>query len=575
MKKSVFVSLQVLLSAAMLLAACGPAQTTAEPTAAPVEPTSAPVAATSPPTQAPAPTATDAATAQPAKSGGTYRAAFRTGCMAGPLWTTCGHRLDHTILQNLAAVKWTTDGVQPLLAESWEMQEGGKVWLIKLRKGVKWHDGAPFTADDVVFSFNAYANPVIASTWQSKVADILGFDEVKAGTADKLAGVQKIDDQTVRIELKAAQPPWMELTQPFIIIMPNHILGNVKPEELKAHPFWEGGRIGTGPFRWVEYKTDQYLITERNPDYYLGAPKLDRVIYQIYADVATILNALEKGEVDDISFEGGGIPETEVERMRKVPDLEVLGEMNAGLPTYIQWDLSKEPYSDLRFREAVIYAIDRESIIQSIFFGLYRPAYAMSPQEWALPSDLDRRPYNPEKARQLLQDMKYDTSLEHDFIYYYTDPVSKDAITAIQQQLAEVGIKIVPRLLNAAAINEVYADKSFQMGYFANGQGLDPSLGATIPRCGAQLALGYCNPTVDELFAKGMGTSNRAERAPIYQEINRILNKDLQKGYLWYAARPLAFSRRVVGLAEHWLEQPILVFNTPVYQEIEKWYVDE
>ncbi len=215
-----------LLIAALLLAQCGaptadPAQSSA-PTAAPA---AAPTAAAQPEaTQSAAATpVADAATAPPAQpdaSSATYRSAFRTGCMQGPLWTTCGHRLDATVLQPLAAIKWTADGLQPLLAESWEAEDGGKSWLIHLRKNVSWHDGAPFTADDVVFSFNLYANPVIASSWATKVQDIQGYDEFKDGEAEQLSGVTKVDDSTVRIELKQALPLWMQLNQIFVVIMP-------------------------------------------------------------------------------------------------------------------------------------------------------------------------------------------------------------------------------------------------------------------------------------------------------------------------------------------------------------------
>ena len=101
-------------------------------------------------------------------------------------------------------VKWTADGVQPLLAESWDMEEGGKAFVFHLREGVKWHDGAPFTADDVVFTFNIFANPAVGSTYAAKLSNVLGYDEFKAGTATSLAGVTKVDDKTVRVELKSA-----------------------------------------------------------------------------------------------------------------------------------------------------------------------------------------------------------------------------------------------------------------------------------------------------------------------------------------------------------------------------------
>ena len=104
-----------------------------------------------------------------------------------------------------------------------------------MREGVTWHDGEPFTADDVVFSFNIFANPAVGSTYAAKLADVVGYDEFQAGTATELAGVTKIDDKTVRVELKSPSPLWVELQQISISILPNHILGSVAPEETVSY----------------------------------------------------------------------------------------------------------------------------------------------------------------------------------------------------------------------------------------------------------------------------------------------------------------------------------------------------
>jgi peptide/nickel transport system substrate-binding protein len=111
------------------------------------------------------------------------------------------------------------------------------------------------------------------------------------------------------------------------------------------------------------------------------------------------------------------------------------------------------------------------------------------------------------------------------------------------------------------------------MGYFANGQGLDPSLGSLTSTCGATIALGYCNKTVDDLYAKGLTESDRAKRAPYYQQISKIFNDEMFRGWLWYDTRPLAFNNRIPAVAEHFKQMPTLIFDNPVYMEQEKWEV--
>ena len=232
----------------------------------------------------------------------TIRQAFRTGCMAGPLYTTCGNRLDETVLQGLAHVTWKGGGVKALLTESWSTPDGGKTWLFKLRKGVKWHDGKPFSADDVVFSYNTYANPAAASIIANNLSDIAGYEDFRSGKASSLAGVSKVDDLTVKFELNGPRPLWVELKQIYFSILPRHILESVKPSELARAPYWTQNRVGTGPFKWAKYVPDQYVEVVRNDDYFLGLPKADRIIYRIFADIPSILNALAAGEVDVMSY---------------------------------------------------------------------------------------------------------------------------------------------------------------------------------------------------------------------------------------------------------------------------------
>lgn len=504
---------------------------------------------------------------------GTIRQAFRTGCMAGPLWTTCGRRLDETVLQGLAHVNWTGNGVKALLAESWSSPDNGKTWLFKLRKGVQWHDGKPFGADDVVFSFNTYADPAVASIYAPKLVDVAGYQDLRDGKAASLRGVTKVDDLTVKIELVGPRPLWVELQQISITMLPKHLLGGVKASELQQSPYWTQSRVGTGPFKWTRYVPDQYIELARNDGYFLGKPKAERVIYRIFADIPSILNALSAGEIDVMSYEGGGVPVSDVERMQKLPTLTVLPNVDAGLPTYLQFNLSQPFLKDARVRQAMVYAIDRDKIIATVKKGTGRISNTMFPASWAHAPNLNAYKYDPAKAKQLLADAGWDANRKVDFIYYYADQVNKDTVTAIQAYLAAVGVNIVPRLLNPAEIQTVYKDGSFEMGYFANGQGLDPSLGALTTRCGSQLAFGWCNKRVDELYDQALSESARAKRAPAYQEISKILNDEMFRGWLWYEVRPMAFNKRVVGAAEHYAQMPNLIFDLPVYNEIEKWEV--
>lgn len=560
---------------AMVAAGCAaPAATPQAPAA--VEPTKAPEApaaataapAAVEPTKAPEAAAPAAAPAGPA---GVFRSPMRTGCAVGTLWTTCGRRIDEAFLQGLAQVKWTADGVQPLLAQSWDMEDGGKAFVFHLREGVKWHDGQPFTADDVVYTFNVYANPAVGSTYAAKLSGVVGYDDFKAGKADSLKGVTKVDDMTVRVELTSPSPLWVELQQISISMLPKHILGDVPADQLRTNPYWKN-MVGTGPFVMTKFVDDQYIEGAANPDYFMGKPKLDKIVFQIYADTTAILNALQAGELDATPYEGGGIPLDQVKRFEAMDHLTVLGNMDAGLPTFLFVNFTDKDFAKPEVRQALMYAIDRQTMMDTIRMNYGKIANTMFPAEWARPADLETYPYNPEKAAELLKAAGWDSTRKLDFLYYYNDQVNKDIVVAIQAYLAAVGVNVEPRLVDGAGFNQAIVDGTFQIGYGANGQGLDPSIGALITKCGTQRAMGYCNKHVDELFDLGLSKATRDERAPYYQEISTILNKELPKAWLWYEVRPMGFNKRIVGLAQHFQEQPLLMFDVPVYNEIHTWY---
>lgn len=555
--------LSFVLLAAFVLSACAPAATSA-PEATEASMTEAP--ATEAPTAAPA-------TEAPASTGpaGVLRLPLRPGVTVGSLWSAAGRHLDEAFLSELAQIKWTADGVEPMLATSWDMEGDGIAFVFHLREGVKWSDGEPFTADDVIYTFNIYANPKVGAIHMGKLADVAGYADVQAGTTEALSGVTKIDDLTVRVELANPSPLFAEIKVPFISILPEHILASVPADQLKGNDYWKKV-VGTGPFIMTNLVEDQVVEGVANPDYFLGKPKLEKIVFQVYADSNTMLAALEAGEIDGMLYQGGGIPVDQVARFEALPNLKVFGNMDAGLPTFMLINLNKDYFKDVRVRQAIMYAIDRQTIIETVKLGTGAVSDTMFPAEWARDTELTGYPYDPEKAKTLLTEAGWDSSRQIDLQRYYTDQVNKDTVDAIAAMLQAVGINAVVREVKSAEFQASVDDGSLELAYAANGQGLDPSLGFLVTGCGQRLAVGYCNERVDELYAIAQSSADRAVRAPAYQEISQILNAELPKVWLWWEVRPVAFDTRIVGLAEHYAEQPLLMFDIPVYNEIHLWY---
>lgn len=555
--------LSFVLLAAFVLSACAPAATaTSAPEPAP--------ATEAPATEAPA---TAPATEAPVSTGpaGVLRLPLRPGVTVGSLWTAAGRHLDEAFLSELAQIKWTADGVEPMLATSWGMEGDGVAFVFHLREGVKWSDGEPFTADDVIYTFNIYANPKVGAIHMGKLADVAGYADVQAGTTEALSGVTKVDDYTVRVELSQPSPLFVEIKVPFISILPEHILASVPADQLKGNDYWKKV-VGTGPFIMTNLVEDQVVEGVANPDYFLGKPKLEKIVFQVYADSNTMLAALEAGEIDGMLYQGGGIPVDQVSRFEALPNLKVFGNMDAGLPTFLLVNLNKDYFKDVRIRQAMMYAIDRQTTIDTVKLGTGTLSNTMFPAEWARAADLTDYPYDPEKAKTLLAEAGWDSSRQIDLQRYYTDQVNKDTVDAIAAMLQAVGINAVVREVKSAEFQASVDDGSLELAYAANGQGLDPSLGFLVTGCGQRLAVSYCNEQIDMLYKQGQSAADRAVRGPAYQEISKILNAELPKVWLWWEVRPVAFDTRIVGLAEHYAEQPLLMFDIPVYNEIHLWY---
>ena len=481
--------------------------------------------------------------------------------------TTATHRLDITVNEPLVAITWE-GGLKPLIADSYEMQDGGKTWIIHIRDKAYWHDGTKVTADDVVFSYNAYANPNVGSRWSSKAASIKGYDAFRNGEATSLAGVTAVDADTVKVELANAMPLWMKIEQTYLVIFPEHLLGDVEAEKLVSDPYWQH-RVGTGPFKWAEYKQDQYIMLEKNEDYYLGAPKLDKLIYQMYSDSSTQVSGLLSGQIDTTAYETTIISPKDAANLEKNPDLDIFV-MEKGSPSFLTVNHHKE-WGDVRLRQALRYAIDVQTMLDAIYPGA-KPATTLLPQEWTHPDDLNAYEYNPEKAKELIKAAGW-SGRTVDFVYHYPDEQSRNLIVAIQQYLDKVGIHIEPRKMDPAGLNALYLSGEFDMGLLGQGMGLDPAGGEIVVKTGELRAHGYSNPEVDQLFQDGKALAEQSERAPIYQKISKILNEELPQIYLWYDVRHLGFRKEVVGPYEHYKEQKLIYFNQPVYNEIETWYV--
>ncbi len=295
----------------------------------------------------------------------------------------------------------TTDLV-PALAESWQISDDGLEYTFELREGATFHETPWFTptrefnADDVVFSFERMLDP------ENPYHNVSGGTYeyfVSTGMPDLLEAVEKVDDHTVRFRLKEPMAPFLAtLAMDFASILSkeyaDQMLEADTPEQVDLQP------VGTGPFQLVNYQKDAVIRYQAHPDYWRGKAPLDTLVFAITPDASVRWQKLQAGECHVMPYPNPA----DIEAMRQHPDVELLEEegLNVG---YLAYNTEREPFTDPRVRRALNMAINKDAIIDAVFAGAGTAAKnPIPPTLWGYNEDIEDDPYDPEQARQLLEE---------------------------------------------------------------------------------------------------------------------------------------------------------------------------
>ncbi|MBN2452873.1 MAG: peptide-binding protein [Candidatus Omnitrophica bacterium] len=413
------------------------------------------------------------------------------------------------------------------LAESWDILDGGLVIVFHLRKGVKWHDGVLFTSKDVVFTYRKLVDPGVKTPY--------------SGDFERILKLETPDDYTVAVTYKEPFSP--ALSSWGMWIMPEHIL---KDEDLNKTSF--GRRpVGTGPYKFKTWKTGEKIELVSNHDYFEGRPYIDRYIYRIIPDDATVFLELQTQGVDlsalsplQYTRQTGNNFFSEHYTKFKYP--------GSGF-TYMAYNLSDAKFQDIRVRQAINYTVNKEEMVDAIFFGLGRVTtgpYMM--ESWAYNKDVVPVPYDPGKARVLLGEAGWRDSDGNGYLdkdgkdFEFTLIVNQGnaerlrSAEMIQKYLKDIGIRVKIRVLEwSALINDFLNKKRFEAVLMGWSLARDPDnfdiWHSSKTREGEFNFIGYKNTEVDALLEEARRTFDRERRRAIYHRIHEIL----------YAEQPYLF----------------------------------
>lgn len=455
------------------------------------------------------------------------------------------------------------------LAESWEIKGGDKPQItFFLRKNVRWHDGMEFTAEDVKFTYDVIMDEKT--------------NTVRRSDFELVEKCEVLDKYTIGITYKEPFSPGLETWT--IGIIPKHRLKNrdINTDEFNRHP------IGTGPFKFAEWVSDEKIVLTANDDYFEGRPYLDRIIYRIIPETSLSEIELLTGGVDYY----GVIPH-QYKRISKNPKLKVFRQPSFGY-TYIGYNLKNDLFKDKRVRQAITHAINREEIVKFVLYGLGEVATGPYPNHmWYYDHSVEPFPYDPQRARELLSEAGWEDTdgdgvldkggrpFRFTLITNSGNDVRKDVGVLVQRYLKEVGIDVKLELYEwSVFLTDFINPKHFDACILGWGLGIDPD--AYQIWHSSQIETGfnfisYSNPEVDKLLVAGRREYDIEKRKEIYHKFHRLIHQDQPYTFLFVPDSIPALSfkfKKVVYDQEgkrHFSD--IQMTKAGLMYDVIKWYV--
>ncbi len=425
------------------------------------------------------------------------------------------------------------------LAERWDVSPDGKTITFHLRKGVKWHDGVEFTAEDCLFTYQKLTDPKVATPYGSSYTDV--------------AKAEAVDWHTFRVTYKEPFSPALESWSMGMI--PKHVLEgkDINTDPFNRHP------IGTGPYRFKEWAAGQKIVLQANDDYFEGRPNIDELIYRIIPDSSTMFQELLSGGVDMMGL--NPIQYLRKSETRRIRENYRKFRYPANVYTYMGYNLTSKLFTDKGVRQALAYAIDRQSIIDGVLLGLGRPCTGpFSYVSWAYNPNVKSYAYDPELARRMLREAGWkdtdgDGVLDKNGRPFrftiLTNQGNSERIHAaeiIQQNFKKVGIDAGIRVMEWQAFLEQIDKRSFDAIILGWSMGRDPDLydiwHSSKTKKGEYNFVGYKNPEVDKLLVAGRRTFDIEMRKKIYYRIHAILAEEQPYAFLYVPdATPIVHKR--------------------------------
>ncbi|GGF79872.1 ABC transporter substrate-binding protein [Paracoccus acridae] len=503
--------------------------------------------------------------AQEVQRGGTLNFTAPYGSSVGTLDITASAEVQTEIVAHAmhrSLYKWNpeTGKPEPDLFTEVTVSDDGMTHTYKLRDDAVFHNDKPFTADDVIYSYNRIATPATASPSANFISRIQGFEEVQGGNATEMSGLKKIDDHTLEITFTASQDPGFDLMQNYVPIYPSNVDGNTQATQ----------PVGLGPFRFVEHVPGSRVSFERFEGFFGedDQPYLDRLNILIMGEAAARDVAFRNREID-VSVLGS----QQYQEYQADADLSKgLLEVAELFTRVVGFDTTKPPFDDKRVRQAVNHGIDKDLIIDRLVKGKAFPAVGFMPTTSpAFDPDAQGYAYDPEKAKALLEEAGHPDGIDLPVIANQNESWGAPIVEAIIPMLAKANIRASVEPVENAVLEDRITGGNFTAFIWSLSSGPDP---LNILRCfyskTAQSACNYTNfsnAEVDRLYEAAQQERDETKRNDLIRQADGIIREEAPYWFFNYNKAVMAYQPWVHGLRGNPQELAI--------QDYEKIWIDD
>ena len=454
------------------------------------------------------------------------------------------YQLVHLMFRALARRDSTLSNYTPDFLERWEQTDPTTV-VLHVRPGIKWHDGVPTSAEDIVWTIRMQKDSTVASTRQ--------------GDVEPVVSARAVDSMTVEVKLSRTGTATLNSLLE-VVPVPKHLLDSIPPGRMRFASF-NNRPVGNGLYRFVRWNKGQEAVVEANPD---ASPRasLDRIIVRVVPDPSGRLTSLINGEgdVDKITAD-------QRDRLQAAPNVRLFSAARVR-PGWIVWNVEKAPVNDVKVRQAFLMAIDRATLTRSMFGEAGEPASSPIPTKLREHNaGLQELAYNVQAAGALLQgDGWVDTNgdgirekngqpLRLEVEYSSADPVRADMLVAIQAMVKQAGIQLVPRAYERTTWVDRLRSRQFQGSFWGWGWGpgvMGPNArmvwhSASVPPGGANFA-GYRNPRLDALIDSVIVEPDAARASAMWKQIEQTVVTDAVYAPIFFDPEFYGVSARFRGV---------------------------